>query len=334
MDIRQLRCFIAVADELHFGRAAELLALAPPALSRQIRTLESELGVALLIRTTRQVSLTRAGLVLLEEARAIIARTERAQVAVREASLTSGRVLRIGAIDAASSSFLPEALVTFRNRYPGIEVKFVEAMTASLMQMLEAGKLDLALTRPPKRLSDCTFEVLRVERPLVILNDRHPLAQREVLTMADLVGQPFIIPSRRIRPYAYDLAMAYFECVDAVPNVTIEATEKPAMMSAVAAGLGLSIAPDWVARLSDPGVTMRRLKGMLLDPPPPGALVGVAWRSHQKLESRDAFLGILREQVTLIDEGNVLPFRTPETRTATHRQASKPASRLQSGGKP
>ncbi len=85
MDIRQLRCFIAVADELHFGRAAELLALAPPALSRQIRTLESELGVALLIRTTRQVSLTRAGLVLLEEARAIIARTERAQVAVREA---------------------------------------------------------------------------------------------------------------------------------------------------------------------------------------------------------------------------------------------------------
>jgi DNA-binding transcriptional LysR family regulator len=334
MDIRQLRCFIAVADELHFGRAAELLALAPPALSRQIRTLESELGVALLIRTTRQVSLTRAGLVLLEEARAIIARTERAQVAVREASLKSGRVLRIGAIDAASSSFLPEALVTFRNRHPGIEVKFVEAMTAPLIQMLEAGKLDLALMRPPKRTSDCAFEVLRVERPLVVLNDRHPLAQREVLTMADLVGEPFIIPARRIRPYAYDLAMAYFECVGAVPNVIIEATEKPAMMSAVAAGLGLSIAPDWVARLSYPGVTMRRLKGMLLDPPPPGALVGVAWRSHQKLGSRDAFLDILREQVTLMDEGNVLKFRAPEAKTATSKQVPKPANRFQSGGKP
>jgi DNA-binding transcriptional LysR family regulator len=334
MDIRQLRCFIAVANELHFGRAAELLALAPPALSRQIRTLESELGVTLLTRTTRQVSLTRAGMVLLEEARAIIARTESAQIAVREASLASGRVLRIGAIDAASSSFLPEALVTFRDRHPGIEVKFVEAMTAPLMQMLEAGKLDLALTRPPKHVSDCVFEVLRVERPLVVLNDSHPLAQRDVLTMIDLVGQPFIIPSRRIRPYAYDLAMAYFECVGAVPNVIIEATEKPAMMSAVAAGLGLSIAPDWVARLSYPGVTMRRLKGMLLDPPPPGALVGVAWRLHQKLGSRDAFLDILREQVTLMDEGNVLPFRTPETRTATHRRAPKPASRLQSGGKP
>jgi DNA-binding transcriptional LysR family regulator len=332
MDIRQLRCFIAVADELHFGRAAVLLALAPPALSRQVRTLESELGVALLIRTTRQVSLTRAGMVLLEEARAIIARTERAQVAVREASLTSGRVLRIGAIDAASSSFLPEALMTFRNRHPGIEIKFVEAMTAPLMQMLEAGKLDLALIRPPKRVSDCAFEILRVERPLVVLNDRHRLAKRDVLTMTDLIGEPFIVPSRRIRPYAYDLAMAYFECVDAVPNVTIEATEKPAMLSAVAAGLGLSIAPDWVARLAYPGVTMRRLKGMLLDPPPPGALVGVAWRPHQKLATRDAFLAILREQVTLMDEGNVLPFRAPDSRDKIHEPASRPATRFQSGG--
>lgn len=314
MDLRQLRCFIAVADELHFGRAAELLSLAPPALSRQVRLLESELGVGLLVRTTRQVSLTRAGMVLLEEARAIIARTERAQVIVRETSLNSGRTLRIGAVDAASSSFLPNALMTFRARHPGVEIKFVEAMTAPLVQMLEAGKLDVALMRPPKRGSDCDFEILRVERSLVVLNERHPLAHKDTLTMADLVGEPFVIPSRRIRPYAYDLVMAYFQSVHAVPNVTIEATEKPAMLSAVAAGLGLSIAPDWVSRLSYPGVTMRRLKGMLLDPPPPGALLGVSWRPHQKLDARDVFLDILREQVTLMDENNIVPFRpAPET---------------------
>lgn len=312
MDLRQLRCFIAVAEELHFGRAAERLGLAPPALSRQISALEDELGVSLLTRTTRQVALTRAGLIMLEEAKAILVRMERASRSVREASLASSKVLRVGAIDAASSSFVPEALVTFRSRHPGVEIKFVEAMTAPLVQMLEAGKLDLALLRPPRKPTDCAFEVLRVERPIVVLSDDHPLAAREHLTMQDLIGEPFVVPSKRIRPFAYDLVMAYFESVGAVPNVTIEATEKPAMMSAVAAGLGMALAPDWVSRLSFPGVTMRRLRGALLDPPPPGALVGVAWRPHQKLAARDDFLAILRESVTLIDERNILPFTMPE----------------------
>lgn len=328
MDLRQLRCFIAVAEELHFGRAAERLGLAPPALSRQISALEDELGVSLLTRTTRQVALTRAGLIMLEEAKAILVRMERASRAVREASTASSKVLRVGAIDAASSSFVPEALVTFRSRHPGIEIKFVEAMTAPLVQMLEAGKLDLALLRPPRKPTDCAFEILRVERPIVVLSENHPLAAREYLTMQDLVGEPFVVPSKRIRPFAYDLVMAYFESVGAVPNVTIEATEKPAMMSAVAAGLGMALAPDWVSRLSFPGVTMRRLRGALLDPPPPGALVGVAWRPHQKLAARDDFLAILRESVTLIDEGNVLPFsvtgrRKPAMRTAITRAGGR-----------
>jgi DNA-binding transcriptional LysR family regulator len=328
MDVRQLRCFIAVAEELHFGRAAERLGLAPPALSRQISTLEEELGAALLTRTTRQVALTRAGLVLLEEGRAILARMDYAARAVRDAALASGKVLRIGAIDAASSSFVPEALVAFRERYPGVEIKFVEAMTAPLIQMLEAGKLDLALTRPPRKPTDCAYEVLRVERPIVVLNEEHPLAARDDLTMRDLVGEAFVVPSKRIRPFAYDLVMAYFESVGTVPNVVIEATEKPAMMSAVAAGLGMALAPDWVSRLSFPRVTLRRLRGAMLDPPPPGALVGVAWRPHQKLSARDDFLAILRESVTLIDEGSPLPF----TLTAQARKPARRAAAPQTGG--
>ncbi|MGL4976181.1 MAG: LysR family transcriptional regulator [Bosea sp. (in: a-proteobacteria)] len=326
MDIRQLRCFIAVAEELHFGRAAERLALAPPALSRQIRSLESELGVTLLTRTTRQASLTRAGLVLLEEAKGILVRMERASRLVREASLSSGKLLRIGAIDSASSSFLPQALVKFRALHPSVEVKFVEAMTAPLMQMLETGKLDLALSRPPRKTGDCAYEVLRVERPLVILNESHPLAQRETLTMADLANEPFVIPSKRIRPYAYDLVMAYFESIGTVPNVVIEATEKPAMMSAVAAGLGIALAPDWVSRLSFPGVTMRRLKGMMLDPPAAGAMVGVAWRPLQRLTARDDFIAILRESVTLMDETNILPF-PPQSAADRAHHSSHPKSK-------
>ncbi len=309
MDVRHLRCFIAVAEELHFGKAAERLGLAPPALSRVVKTLEDELGVPLLLRTTRQVTLTRAGLSLLDESRQIIGRLERATRTVRDAAACTSRTLRIGAIDAASASFLPEALVRFRNENAGIDVRFVEAMTAPLMQMLESGRLDMCLTRPPRKLTDATFEILRVERPLVLLPAAHPLAERSSLTIHDLVGEPFVIPSKRGRPYAHDLVMTYFEQVGTVPKVIIEATEKPAVLSCVAAGLGLALAPDWVSRLTFPGVAMRRLSGALFDPPPPGALVGVAWRPHQKLAARDAFLSILRETVTLMDERQVVPFR-------------------------
>jgi DNA-binding transcriptional LysR family regulator len=308
MELRQLRCFVTVAEELHFGHAAERLGIAPPALSRQVRALEQEIGVPLLTRTTREVALTRAGLVLLEEAKIIIARIERSVRLARDASTNSGRTLRIGAIDAASASFLPAILVAFRAANPTIDVKFVEAMTAPLMQMLDSGKLDLCLIRPPKRPSDCAFETLRVERPLVVLPTSHPLASAPFIAMEDLRDEPFIIPSKRGRPYAHDLVMTYFESIGAMPQVTIEATEKPAMMSAVAAGLGIALAPDWVARLSFPGVTVRRLKGMLLDPPPPGAQLGVAWRPAQRLATRDAFLALLRERVTLLDETISIPF--------------------------
>lgn len=330
MDIRQLRCFIAVAEELHFGRAAEMLGLAPPALSRQIGTLESELGVALLTRTTRQVALTRSGLILLEEAKAVMARLEKASRSVKEAALACRRMLRVGAIDAASSSFLPGVIAMFRQQHPGVDFRFVEAMTAPLMQMLEAGKLDLVLSRPPRKIhvsvsapggTDCAFEILRVERPIVVLPRDHPLASASEISMRDLVDQPFVVPSRRIRPYAHDLVMAYFASVGAVPRVAIEATEKPAIISTVAAGLGLALAPDWLARFSYPGVVMRRLRGMLMDPPAPGALVGVAWRPHQKLEPRDAFLELLRQQVALLEDDNILPFASclphPGARPAT-----------------
>jgi DNA-binding transcriptional LysR family regulator len=324
MELRQLRCFVAVAEELHFGHAAERLGVAPPALSRQVRMLEQGIGVPLLTRTTREVALTRAGLVLLEEAKIIIARIERSVRLARDASTNSGRILRIGAIDAASASFLPDILVAFRAAYPNIDVKFVEAMTTPLLQMLDSGKLDLCLIRPPKRPSDCAFETLRVERPLVVLRSDHRLAGASSISMEDLRDEPFIIPSKRARPYAYDLVMTYFESIGAVPQVTIEASEKPAMMSAVAAGLGIALAPDWVSRLSFPGVTVRRLKGMLLDPPPPGAQLGVAWRPAQRLAARDAFLALLRDQVQLLDETVFIP-RAPI--------AEVPAGRLLQGAR-
>ncbi len=323
MDLRQLKCFVAVAEELHFGKAAERMGLAPPALSRQVRALEEELGADLLTRTTRSVNLTRAGLLLLDEAKALLARAEHAARHVREAASSTSKVLRIGAIDGASASFLPRIMTEFRQRHPRAHIQFTEAMTAPQLQMLDAGKLDLCLVRPPRRQVDCAFEILRVEMPLVVMPAAHPLADSDAVMMGDLVGEPFIVPSRRMRPYAYDLVMSYFDSVGTVPNVVQEVTEKPAMFAAVAAGIGLALAPDWTAAMNWPGVTTRRLKGLLLDPPPDGALVGVAWRPHQRLAARDAFLDLLRERVSLTSDDKVVPFRRlPRIR----RQSTKPDS--------
>jgi DNA-binding transcriptional LysR family regulator len=302
MELRQLSAFVAVAEELHFGRAAEKCGVAAPALSRMINTLEQEIGAVLLTRTTRQVALTRAGLVLLEEAKSLLTRATRAAELTREAHQNAGRTLRIGAIDAASASFLSDIVAEFRSHYPSIEIRFVEGMTKQLMQMLQSGKLDICLVRPPRIVTGCAFEVLRVEMPYVILREGHRLLAQPKINMADLCDEPMVIPARRSRPYAYDLVMAYFERIDAVPKIAIEATEKPAMMAAVSAGLGIAIVPDWVRRLRFPGVDIRKLSGALLDPPHPGALLGVAWRKEQRLAPRDDFLALLRDRVALLDD--------------------------------
>ncbi len=123
MDLKQIRGFIAVAEEMHFGRAAERLHMAPTALSRLIRTLEEEIGVKLLLRTTRAVTLTRAGLGFLDDAKAILGATEAAARNAREIADSGGMTLRIGAIDAASSSFLPQALNALRAAHPTVDVR-------------------------------------------------------------------------------------------------------------------------------------------------------------------------------------------------------------------
>jgi DNA-binding transcriptional LysR family regulator len=294
VDLKQLRGFVAVADAMHFGRAAETLHMAPTALSRLVKALEDEIGVRLLNRTTRAVTLTRAGLGFLEDAKAILARTEDAARDARATADGGGSTLRIGAIDAASASFLPAALKALRAAHPKVDMRLTETMTAPQLQMLRTGRLDLALIRPPATAGEFPFEALREEKLIALLPAAHPLAAREALTIPELANQPLIIPAKRARPYAYDLVMAYFASARLVPRILQDTTEKPAMLAMVAAGIGVALAPDWVARLPHAGVAFRPLAGVALDPAPPGALVGMAWRPHQRHGLRDAMLEQLR----------------------------------------
>jgi DNA-binding transcriptional LysR family regulator len=318
LDLKQIRGFIAVAEAMHFGRAAETLHMAPTALSRLVKTLEDEIGVRLLNRTTRAVTLTRAGLGFLEDAKAIVIRTEEAARNAREIADGGGMTLRIGAIDAASASFLPEALTTLRKAHPKVDIRLTETMTAPQLQMLRTGRLDLALIRPPTTTTEFPFEVLRTEKLVALLPESHDLAGRASITITDIASDPVIIPAKRARPYAYDLVMAYFATAGLVPRILQETTEKPAMLAMVAAGMGVALVPDWVETLSRPGIRFVPVDGIRLDPSPAGAIVGMAWRGQQRHGVRDDLLKMLRQAATAFD---------PSTKLESFR------SRIAAGGK-
>ena len=294
MELKQLRCFLAVAEELGFGRAAQRLNMLPSALGRHVRLLEEELGAPLFLRTTRQVSLTPAGAVLLPEAGAILARAAAAAQQVRALAPPAGGLLRIGAIDSAAAGLLPDLLYRFRRAVPGVTTRLVEAKSAQVLPLLRAGRLELGFIRPPPPEPGLRYEPLLQEKPVVALPRAHPLAARRRLRLQDLSGQPIILPPRATRPHSHGVAMRLFALLGEAPMVAQEAEEKQTMIGLVAAGLGLALLPEWAARMRVPGVACRPL-----DLPPgtdlPEWSLGAAWIETRTCPPRDRFLALLRE---------------------------------------
>ena len=255
MDLLQLRCFISVAESLHFGRAAQQLDMLPASLSRHIRLLEEELGTTLIRRTTRHVVLTEAGVELLEEARGIVGRAEMFLDHARTLRSAAGHHLRVGAIDSAAAGLMPELLHYFREDHPEIQVELLEQKTIRLVPKLVSGGLDLAFIRPPDvKNPKLIFRPLFSETAVVAIPEAHPLAHVERLTIEDLADQPLIVPDRGSRPHSHDLTIKLFLEAGMTARVAQIAEEKQTIVSIVAAGLGLAIVPRWTARLQVSGV--------------------------------------------------------------------------------
>lgn len=255
MDLHQLRCFVAVAEELHFGRAAQTLSMLPSALGRHVRMLEEDLGTQLLIRTTRSVSLTENGALLLNEAQALLAQAEGLARRFRGRSRDQATTLRLGAIDSASAGLVPMLLHDFRQRHPAIVVVLVENKTIRLLPWLLSGRIDLALVRPPEQPNKVLeFKFLLHETAVVAVPERGPLARRRRLAIADLADQPLIVPDRRSRPHSHDLTMKLFAEAGLQARVAQVAEEKHTIVNLVSANLGVAIVPRWTSRLKVPGV--------------------------------------------------------------------------------
>lgn len=251
MELQQLRCFIAVADELHFGHAAQKLDMLPSALGRYIKLLEEDLGTRLLTRSTRNVSLTAHGALFLPEARDIVSRADDVQKRFQTLARQNAGKLRIGAIDSASISLIPHVLHHFREQWPNIEISFLEDKSSRLLPKLKTGRLDLIFIRPMSGM-DSAFEsqFLFYEDVVLAVAENHPLAQKSEINVEDLRDIPLIVPERRVRPHSYDLTLSLFENAGFKPQLIQIADEKQTIINMVAAELGAAVMPRWVKRMA------------------------------------------------------------------------------------
>ncbi|MCJ2121643.1 LysR family transcriptional regulator [Methylobacterium sp. J-077] len=290
-DFSQLRCFAAVAEELHFGRAAARLNMTQPPLSRQIQVLERILDVQLLERTSRSVRLTAAGRSFLPEAQRILRLAETATHVTRQVAAGRAGVLKLGFTAASAYDFLPRLVTALRRALPDVTLALREMISRDQVEELLAGRIDAALVRPPVTHPDL-IAVRALAEPLVAaLPAGNVLAVREHLTPGDLAGEPLVGYAPNEARYFHDLVQGLLAEAAVEPPIVQRLTQIHAILALVRAALGIALVPAAAERLRFEGVVFRPL---LLPAPRPAELV-LAWR-------RDADEPLIARLVAILAE--------------------------------
>ncbi|KSS10676.1 LysR family transcriptional regulator [Pseudomonas aeruginosa] len=262
MELRHLRYFIAVAEELHFGRAAERLGISQPPLSQQIQALEEELGARLFERTTRRVELTDAGRLFLDESRQVLAQVDKAVLLARRAHLGELGELKIGFTSSAPfTSTIPSSIHAFRKAYPDVHLDLQEMSSRQVLKALLEESLQVGVIRP-LALPDAVHWVELFREPLVaVLRADHPLAagSEDGLAIAALAEEPFVFFPRSYGTGLYDQVIALTRQAGFSPRIAQEASEAMTIIGLVSAGLGVSILPASFRRTRVDGVVYRTL---------------------------------------------------------------------------
>jgi DNA-binding transcriptional LysR family regulator len=287
VELRRLRYFVAVAEELHFRRAAAKLHLAQPALSQQVRKLELELGVDLLIRTKRDVSLTPAGQALLGEARRVLRQADEAARAAREAQNgVSGR-LRIGHLADALPTVVPHAIVRFATLHPEVGVSLETLPARRAVEDLRSGRLDVAVVGLPAPTTGLQVTPIDTDGTVAAVANRHLLSGRRALSLSSLSDTPVLLLPRDSNPAFYDGVLS--ACRDAgVAPALVETHESRVehVLLNVASGAGVALLPSSIAdRYVTPGVRF-----LPLEPPSPTTEIGLVTRADAGEGSVAAFL--------------------------------------------
>jgi DNA-binding transcriptional LysR family regulator len=256
IDLRHLRYFLAVAEELHFGRAAQRLHMAQPPLSQQIRRLEGEIGHPLFVRTSRSVRLTPAGKALMDRARRTLHKVDEDVEAVRSVARGEVGVLKVGFVGSAMLTRLPAILGKYRRMYSRVQLHLNEFHTSQLIEALRDGSADVALARDAGTEEDLHLEHAFVEPFIAVIPKRHPLARRGAIPVVQLRDEPFVFFPRAAGSFAWENAIAL---LGFRPNIVQEAPQWLTVVRLVGAGLGVTIAPASVEVIAGPDVVCRKL---------------------------------------------------------------------------
>ena len=292
LDLRLVEYFIAAAEELHFGRAAERLHIAQPSLSQQIRRLETQLGVTLLERDSRNVQLTSAGETLLREGRKILSQAQHAIQATHAAS--SGQ-LTVGFYGSAAAALLPSVLRSFNQHHPAFDVSVRELLLGNIDEILD-GKVNLAFTRLLPNQTELEVEVLTEEARLVALATAHPLAARDTLTYADVGNERFVVNPVVQKPGTPARWTAEQRRHGLTGRVAAEASSIQEILALVAAGSGVCLVPAVVAQ-HYPRTDIAYVPVSDAEP----AVVSLAWRRGQLSPAAQAFIQTAQQHAVETD---------------------------------
>jgi DNA-binding transcriptional LysR family regulator len=273
MELRHLRYFLAVAEELSFRKAAERLRLAQPPLSAQIKSLESELGVRLVERTTRSVKLTPAGRVFLGEARLVLTAASRAEDRVRKAEEGLVGTLRIGMIAPSANAWLARILQDFQQRFPGVQLSVFDLVSTEQLKRLHGDQLDVGLLRPPVGFAELDYQFVEESPQVIAMPAGHALARKRRLAWPDFHDVSMVLMHPSVQHGYYDAFFAACAKAGAVPRATQYANDIQTKMWLISAGFGLAPTTSTLAEVTRPGLVFR-------EPPPglPPVRTVLAWR--------------------------------------------------------
>lgn len=299
MELRHLRYFVAVAEDLNFTRAAEKLRLAQPSLTRQIHNLEDELGVRLLDRSRNQVSLTEEGRRFLGDARRVLALSVESVKSVQRLSRGESGQLNIGYLFKFNFNLLPETLATFYQSCPEIAVNLFDMSPGEQLRALEERKIDLGFVglRPPagsRNTAALTWERVAQHNVVVVLPEKHPLAKKSKIKLSDLKPVFFVAMSEETHPGSRNWLSELCESAGFTSRILQDVDLEAGLMTFVAEGLGVTLAREQIKNLPHPGVVFRPLATAIK------ADYWIAWHRENRSRALSQYVEVIKKQAAAL----------------------------------
>ncbi len=292
MELRQMKSFVVVAEELHFGRAAERLHIAQPAVTAQIQSLEREMGVQLFVRSTRRVQLTDAGRLFHEHCLRILRDVDRSSALVQAAAGRDIARITIGTIHPATFGVLPKFLSRISSRYPDIRIHIHNGSTDGIVREIERGQINLGFIRPIEKIGSLRWQAITREKWQLALAFDNPLCQKDTITLDDLRRQRIISFLRSSQSYSQQYFDEKFSEYGLQDQIAYTCNDTLAMLALVSAGVGVGFVPEWVASTPGRNFQLRPVEGVDL-----WIGLGLAWSTEDPTANRDSIIEIGRQLV-------------------------------------